>query len=113
MPYKIVRYQDNNQKVPYTDWIKKLRKRDPQAAAKVEVQISRACVGNFADHKFEREGVWALRINYGQGYRVYYSVENGLIILLLVGGNKGSQQADIDKAVSYLKDYYVRIKNDK
>lgn len=37
MPYKIVRYQDNNQKVPYTDWIKKLRKRDPQAAAKVEV----------------------------------------------------------------------------
>lgn len=40
-------------------------------------------------------------------------VDNRLIILLLVGGNEGTQQADIDKAVSYLKDYYVRIKNDK
>ena len=57
--------------------------------------------------------VWALRINFGQGYRVYYSIENEFIILLLVGGNKSTQQADIDKAVNYLEDYHVRMKNDQ
>ena len=113
MPYKIVRYQDRNQKVPYREWIQKLRKRDPQAAAKIEVQVTRACYGNFADHKFVRDGVWALRINFGQGYRVYYSIENEFIILLLVGGNKSTQQAEIDKAVNYLEDYHVRMKNDQ
>lgn len=110
MLYKIVRYQDKYQKVPYTEWITKLRKKDPQTAAKIEMQVTRACTGNFADHKFEREGVWALRINYAQGYRIYYSIENGLIILLLIGGTKASQKADIDKAVSYLKDYQIRTK---
>lgn len=85
MPYKIVRYQNNNQKVPYTDWINKSRKRNPQAASskqqasKVAVQISRACVGNFAAHKFERKGVWALQSNYDQGYRCREWAYNSLI----------------------------------
>ncbi|EYU17133.1 type II toxin-antitoxin system RelE/ParE family toxin [Photorhabdus aegyptia] len=113
MPYTTLRYQDGNKKVPYTEWIRKLRKKDPRAAAKVDTQVSRACAGNFGDHKFERDGVWALRIDYGQGHRVYYSMEAGQIILLLIGGNKGSQQTDIDKAVNYLKDFHVRIKNDR
>ncbi|ASD89268.1 addiction module killer protein [Salmonella enterica] len=113
MPYTVQRYQDKTGKAPYTDWIKKLRKKDIRAAGKIDVQVSRASAGNFGDHKFERNGVWVLRINYGPGYRVYYSVENGKIILLLVGGDKASQQTDINNAIDYLNDYHTRIKDDQ
>ncbi|MBW5329116.1 addiction module killer protein, partial [Escherichia coli] len=46
------------------------------------------------------------------GYRVYYSIEDGEIILLLIGGNKKTQTVDLDKAVSYLQDFKKRSKND-
>jgi len=54
--------------------------------------------------------VWELRVDYGLGYRVYYSIEDGEIILLLIGGNKKTQIADLDKAVSYLQDFKKRSK---
>ncbi|HAX7634049.1 TPA: addiction module killer protein, partial [Escherichia coli] len=73
---------------------------------------ARAMSGNFGDHKFERDGVWELRVDYGPGYRVYYSIEDGEIILLLIGGNKKTQTVDLDKAVSYLQDFKKRSKND-
>ncbi|EOF5388235.1 type II toxin-antitoxin system RelE/ParE family toxin [Salmonella enterica] len=112
MPYTAKRYQTENGEVPYTDWMKKLRRKDQTAALKVDSRISRAMGGNFGDHKFERDGVWELRVDYGPGYRVYYSIENGEIILLLIGGNKKTQTADLNKAVSYLQDFKKRSKND-
>ncbi|MDM3774701.1 SDR family NAD(P)-dependent oxidoreductase [Proteus mirabilis] len=78
-----------------------------------EIEALGRKVTTFAADISNRDGVWALRINFGQGYRVYYSIENEFIILLLVGGNKSTQQADIDKAVNYLEDYHVRMKNDQ
>ena len=111
MPYTAVRYQKRDGRVPYAEWMKLLQKKDVRAAAKIDISINRARAGNFGDHKFERDGVWALRIHYGPGYRVYYSVQNGTIILLLVGGDKKSQQSDLNSAVDYLKDYEAR-KND-
>ncbi|EGJ1851592.1 addiction module killer protein [Escherichia coli] len=110
MPYTAKRYQTENGEVPYTDWMKKLRRKDQTAALKVDSRISRAMGGNFGDHKFERDGVWELRVDYGPGYRVYYSIEDGEIILLLIGGNKKTQTADLDKAVSYLQDFKKRSK---
>lgn len=74
------------------------------------LRIDRAEAGNFGDHKFQRDGVWELRIDYGPGYRVYYSIENGEIILLYVGGTKKTQDADLDKAVEYLKDFKAGAK---
>ncbi|ELN1490744.1 type II toxin-antitoxin system RelE/ParE family toxin [Escherichia coli] len=112
MPYTAKRYQTENGEIPYTDWMKKLRRKDQAAALKVDSRIARAMSGNFGDHKFERDGVWELRIDYGPGYRVYYSIEDGEIILLLIGGNKKTQTADLDKAVSYLQDFKKRSKND-
>lgn len=108
MEYQAKRYQDAKSKVPYSDWMDKLRKRKKAAAAKIDIAVNRAIKGNFGDHKFEREGVWAMRIDFGPGYRVYYSVEDGQIILLLIGGDKGSQTNDLDAAVAYLKDYHAR-----
>ncbi len=110
MLYAVKRYQDEFGKVPYSSWIQSLQKRDPQAAAKVSIRIMRAEAGNFGDHKYEREGVWALRINYGPGYRLYYAAEDRKIILLLAGGDKTTQRADLKKAVQYLKNYHQRLK---
>ncbi|EJF5652547.1 type II toxin-antitoxin system RelE/ParE family toxin [Salmonella enterica] len=110
MPYTAKRYQTENGEVPYADWMKKLRRKDQTAALKVDSRIARAIGGNFGDHKFERDGVWELRIDYGPGYRVYYSIEDQEIILLLIGGNKKTQTADLDKAVNYLQDFKKRSK---
>ncbi|MNB69999.1 hypothetical protein D3C81_188200 [compost metagenome] len=108
--YKSQFYQDENGDKPFKTWLEKLKKKDRLAAAKIDVRIDRAEAGNFGDHKFEREGVWELRIDYGPGYRAYYSMEGGHIILLLIGGNKKTQGADLDKAVEYLKDFKSRAK---
>lgn len=108
MPYTAKRYQMENGEVPFSVWMKKMRRKDPTAALRVDSRIARAMGGNFGDHKFERDGVWELRIDYGPRYRVYYSIEDGEIILLLIGGNKKTQTADLDKAVEYLQDFKKR-----
>lgn len=64
--------------------------------------------GNFGDHKPCREGVWELRVDQGAGYRVYYSLVNGEVILLLLAGDKRTQDTDIDEAIRCLKDYLKR-----
>ncbi len=108
--YQSKYYQDTNGKKPFSDWREKLKKKDPRAVSKVDNCIDRAEAGNFGDHKFERDGVWEMRIDYGPGYRVYYSVEDSEIILLLTGGTKKSQDSDVDNAISYLQDYKSRSK---
>jgi len=106
--YRSVYYQDRNGKQPFNDWRRKLKKSDLRAVSKIDNSIDRAEAGNFGDHKFEREGVWEMRIDYGPGYRLYYALDHGEIILLLIGGTKKSQNNDLDKAVSYLQDYKAR-----
>lgn len=65
---------------------------------------------NFGDHKFCRGGVWELRIDSGPGYRVYYAKLESAVILLLCGGDKGTQDSDIARAIDYWKDYQRRTK---
>lgn len=108
MLYTTQRYQDADGKVPYTEWIIKLRKKDPRAAAKIDTRVDHAESGNFGDYRFEREGVWELKINYGPGYRVYYALDGDRIILLLVGGDKASQKKDLAKAVKFWREYQTR-----
>jgi putative addiction module killer protein len=64
--------------------------------------------GNFGDHKFLRDGVAELRIDVGQGYRVYYGVIGKQVVLLLCGGDKGSQVRDIERATEYWNDWQGR-----
>ncbi|KGA23252.1 addiction module killer protein [Pectobacterium brasiliense] len=84
------------------------RGKDPRAASKIDIRIDRAEKGNFGDHKFERDGVWELRVDYGPGYRVYYAIEGDKMTLLFIGGDKSSQSKDLDKAVQYWRDYQKR-----
>lgn len=90
----------------YADYFRKIR--DPVAKAKIASRVNRMASACFGDHKPCRESIWELRIDQGVGYRVYYSLINGEIILLLLAGDKQTQDADINKAILCLKDYLKR-----
>jgi putative addiction module killer protein len=64
--------------------------------------------GNFGDCKSLRQGLFELRIDWGPGYRVYYAMIGKECVLLLCGGDKRKQAADIEGALEYLKDYKER-----
>ncbi|MHA4867338.1 type II toxin-antitoxin system RelE/ParE family toxin [Duganella sp. PWIR1] len=77
----------------FSSWFSRLT--DIKAKARIQVRIDRAEAGNFGDHKFVGEGVSEMRIDYGPGYRVYYTLRDGVLIILLAGGDKSSQAKDI------------------
>lgn len=60
--------------------------------------------GNLGDHKSVGDGVFEIRISYGPGYRLYYSNQSNVIKLLLIGGDKSTQEKDIQKAKTLLKE---------
>lgn len=91
---------------PYFDWLKRLR--DPVAKVQIVKRVNRIALGNLGDHKFCRDGVWELRIDVGPGYRVYYAQAGTQIVLLLCGGDKRSQDADIARAVNNWLDWQRR-----
>lgn len=83
-------------------WLKKLR--DMRAKAVILVRLQRIEQhGLFGDCKVVGDGVKELRIDYSKGYRLYFTEKNGKIILLLCGGDKSSQQRDIERATKMLK----------
>lgn len=88
----------------FIKWLKRLR--DTDAKARINLRIRRiSLTGNFGDTKSVGDGVFELRINYGPGYRVYYSQRGSEVVLLLIGGDKPSQQRDINKAKKLNAEY--------
>ena len=86
--------------VVYTEaferWLKRLR--DLRAKVSILSRLERIEDGNFGDHKSVGGGVSELRVNVGQGYRVYYTVSRATVGVLLCGGTKSSQRRDIERA---------------
>ena len=93
---------------PFKDWLSSLS--DRMARARIAARVQRLVAGNFGDCKPIAEGVWELRIDHGPGYRAYYARAGERLILLLVGGDKRRQQADIETALVYWKDWKRRHK---
>lgn len=85
----------------FREWHRKLR--DRKAKLAIDRRIYRIEAGNFGDHKFCRDGVWELRIDIGPGYRLYYAISGSTVVILLCGGDKSTQVADIDRACDYWK----------
>ena len=83
-------------------WLKRLD--DKRVQAQIAVRIDRIEYGNFGDHRSVGEGVSELRINIGQGYRVYYTIRRSTVVILLCGGDKSSQRQNIRQARSMAKD---------
>ncbi len=81
----------------FAKWLDDLR--DIQAKARVLVRIERLASGNAGDVKPVGEGISEMRIDYGPGYRVYFTKRGSELIILLAGGDKGSQAGDIKTAL--------------
>ncbi len=80
----------------FSDWLGTLR--DRRARTKVLDRLKRASNGNFGDCKSVKDGVSELRIDYGPGYRVYFFQRGKELVILVCGGDKRTQQADIAQA---------------
>lgn len=86
----------------FDKWLKGLK--DQRAKARILVRITRLSLGNPGDVKPVGEGVSELRISEGKGYRVYYVSRGDVLIVLLCGGDKSSQQSDITTAKAMAKE---------
>ena len=86
----------------FTNWLDRLR--DGKARARVLSRLTRVEGGNLGDTKPVGEGVSEFRIDYGPGYRVYFTKKNKTIIVLLVGGDKSTQAQDIKRAIQMARE---------
>lgn len=86
----------------FTEWEDSLR--DRAARQRVAVRVLRLAHGNPGQHRALTGGVVEMKIDFGPGYRVYYTQRGAELILLLVGGDKSSQQADIALALRLAKE---------
>lgn len=96
-------YLDNQSEAPFSSWLNSLH--DIRARAKIRTRLDRLKLGNFGDCKSVGSGVLEMRIDFGPGFRVYFGRVEGRIVLLLCGGDKGSQKRDVQKAKSYWQDF--------
>jgi putative addiction module killer protein len=86
----------------FANWFRALR--DRQARARIQVRIDRLQLGLPGDVKPVGEGVSELRIDYGPGYRVYFMRRGRELIILLAGGDKRTQDRDIQRAIQLSHD---------
>jgi putative addiction module killer protein len=84
-------------------WLSNLR--DRQAVARINARIRRLSAGNLGDVKPVRDGISELRIDHGPGYRVYFFKHGVSVIVLLAGGDKRTQDADINRAIDISKEW--------
>jgi putative addiction module killer protein len=101
MTYEIRAYVEGG-KSPFADWFSDL---DASDAVRVDRMIRRLEAGNFSAAKALQGGVSELRLDFGPGYRVYYGMDGKTLVILLSGGDKGSQRRDIKTAVDRWKNY--------
>lgn len=86
----------------FIDWLTELR--DVRARVRIAKRLDRIADGNFGDAKSVGGGVSELRFTFGPGYRVYYTMRGSVVVILLCGGDKGSQSRDIERAVALAKE---------
>jgi putative addiction module killer protein len=95
MKYEIREVDDGRGSSPFASWFNKL---DAAAAARVDRYIRRIENGNFGNSKPVGGGIQELKIDFGPGYRVYYGRDGQRLVILLAGGSKRKQSADIETA---------------
>lgn len=80
----------------FSQWLTKLK--DMKARITIARRLERAQAGSLGDVKPVGENIYEMRIDFGPGYRLYYTMRGNELIILLVGGDKSTQQQDIEKA---------------
>ena len=107
-PLKVIFYETENGKSPCEKWLATL---DNSIEARVIKRLRELQKGHYGDHKPipGTRGVFELRMTFGGAIRIYCGKCDGILVVLLEGGNKGTQAKDIAKATEYWKDYRSRI----
>lgn len=102
-PQRVEMFETVEGKCPFKAWLRDLR--DQRARQAIRARIARVRLGNFGDSTPVGDGVIELRIHYGPGYRVYLGRDGDALVILLVGGDKSTQERDILTAKDYWKAY--------
>lgn len=105
--YRILEYFDAANRSPFRDWFVSL---DVEAAAKIQIALTRLENGNTSNVKSVGSGVLEARVNFGPGYRIYFGRDGHELVILLGGGTKRRQQEDIEAAFVRWTDYKRRKK---
>ena len=87
----------------YRGWINALK--DRAGRARIQVRVDRLVHGNPGKHRNLADGVSELKIDFGPGYRVYYTQRGTRLLLLLAGGDKSTQQNDIETAINLARNF--------
>jgi putative addiction module killer protein len=95
-----MKYQLQSTKT-FNNWLTGLK--DAVSRNKVLSRLDRVSNGNFGDHKSIDANLYELRFSFGAGLRIYYTIRQSQVVLLVAGGDKSSQQRDIEKAKSIIK----------
>lgn len=93
-------YKLENGKEPVRDWLLSL---DKPTRVKIIKRLERIYDDNFGDYKQLAPNLYELRFSFGSGYRIYYTIKNNILVLLLKAGDKQRQNKDVEIAKEYLK----------
>jgi putative addiction module killer protein len=107
----ILNYTTEDGKEPFREWLNSLR--DKTTIARIRSRLERVEQGNLGDIKAVGSGVSEFRFTFGSGFRVYFGQDGDSLIILLVGGDKSSQDKDIGLAQVYWTDYLRRTQDGK
>ena len=102
----ILHYRTVEGRFPYREWVESIADKSTRAA--ILARVDRLAFGAFGDWKPVGAGVCELRVHLGAGHRVYFGRDGKAVVILLCGGDKRSQEADIKQAKRYWKDYETR-----
>lgn len=108
-PKEVIVYETSSGTEPFTEWLRALR--DREAQTRIRARLNRLeTQGNLGDYKSVGTGIYELRIDHGPGYRVYCAFAGQRVVLLLCGGDKSTQQRDVERAQEFWLDYQRRNK---
>ena len=98
-PRTVRTYVTPDGREPYREWLRSLK--DKKVRSIIRQRMARLRRGNLGDHRRLTGDLYELRIHYGTGYRVYFGDLGGIVVILLCGGTKETQQRDIQQAKTY------------
>ena len=110
MKFTVREYLSAEGRSPFREWLDSL---DLQLRARVQARVLRFEMGNLGDHKSVGQGVLEARLAFGAGYRIYFGKYGATAVLLLLGGDKGSQAKDVRLAKRYWSDFLEAMKHGK
>lgn len=106
IPHQLLHYTDSSGVDQFGRWLDDLA--DVTTRAAIAARLMRLRLGLFGDCKPLGAGLWEQRTHHGAGFRVFYTIESGRLVLLLAGSDKGKQDAAIKVARQRLKDWKTR-----